>query len=352
MKLLLKRLTKINMKITIKDVAKKAGVSVATVSLVVHNNNRISEITKKKVQQAIKDLNYHPSRSARGLVTNKTGNIGFILRDSHFLKTEPFYTRIFLGAEFQARDEDYYLLLATISEDYREENILPRFVLEKNIDGIILAGKVPQLLIDKLAEYRYPIVFVDYIPPEGNYSAVMIDNLRGGLLAAKHLIDYGHKKIAFIGADLAHPSLYDRLQGYKQALYNNGIPFDEDLVIIEDIPGRTQGYRAAKKLLERNKDFTAVFACNDAMAIGIMQFLKDEGYSIPDDISLIGFDDVEADLLIEPSLSTIRVPKIKLGVEALILLKDMIVNRNRNQKKVLVPVELVVRRSTKNLGNE
>ncbi len=121
---------------TIKDVAKAANVSISAVSLVLHNNERISSETKRRVLKSIKQLNYHPSRSARGLVSRKTGNIGFILTEEHFLRTEPFYTKIFLGTEFEARTKDYYVLLATVNSSFSNVDTLPRFILERNFNGI------------------------------------------------------------------------------------------------------------------------------------------------------------------------------------------------------------------------
>lgn len=338
------------MKSTIKDVAQEAGVSVATVSLVVHDNDRISSDTKKKVHRAIKLLNYHPSRSARGLVSKKTGNIGFILTDDHFLRTEPFYTRIFLGTEFQARTNEYYILLTTIASDYKKEDPLPRFILEQNVDGIIIAGKVPCDLVENLKEYNLPLVFVDFLPFKGQYPTIQIDNLKGGYIATEHLIDYGHRNIGFIAGDIKHPSIYERFQGYKNALEEIGIRTNDKFYVIdEDYPARANGYLAASKLYKRNRNITAIFAANDALAIGAMQFYKDNDIKIPDDISIIGFDDVEVDLLIDPSLSTIHVPKIELGAEAMQLMLNILKNNSTTAKKILVPVELIVRKSTKKI---
>lgn len=336
---------------TIKDVAKKAGVSIATVSLAIHNNNRISTITRNKVLRAIKELNYHPSRSAKGLVTKTTGNIGFVLTDDHFLKTEPFYTMIFLGTEFITRGNDYYVLLATINKDFKEGDELPRFILERSVDGVIIAGKTPTAFIQKISKYDIPLVFVDYFPTVGDHCVVMIDNVRGGNLATQHLIDLGHKEIAFIGADITHPSILDRLTGYKQALENNGIEIKQtNLIIDEDYPGRQNGYNAAKHLLETNKNITAIFACNDAMAIGVMQFCSDNHINIPRDISLIGFDDVEADLLLNPPLTTVRVPKVELGIEAMNVMVNLLSNKSvYRAKKIVVPIELIVRNSTRKI---
>ena len=335
---------------TIKDVAKMANVSIATVSLVVHDHARISKETKEKVLAAITKLNYHPSHSARGLVKRKSGNIGFILTDDHFLRTEPFYTHIFIGTEFEAHGNEFYVLLTTIDSNFKDENMLPRFILERNIDGIIIAGKVPSPFIEKLNKYHFPIIFVDYWPCEKKYSGVLVDNINGGIQATQYLIKSGSKNIAFIGGDIEHPSISDRLYGYKKAILDSGNPINEKLIdIIEDYPGRTNGYNAAQRLFSNNKDITAIFACNDAMAIGAMQFMKDNGIKIPDDCSIIGFDDVVSDDAIEPALSTIRVPKMEMGTEAMKLMAHLIKNNIKGNEKVLIPVELIIRKSTKRI---
>jgi LacI family transcriptional regulator len=335
------------MKPTIKDVAKKASVSIATVSFVINNSKRVSPDTKNRIQKAIKALNYHPSNSAVSLVSGKTGNIGFILTDDHFLRTEPFYTRIFLGTEFEARNAGYYILLTSISSEFGKNDALPRFILNKSVDGVIVAGKIPQNLIERMTPYNLPTVFIDYIPSQNCCPLVLIDNIQGGLLATNHLIELGHKNIAFIAGDIEHPSLSDRLVGYKQALTNAKIPIKNNLIATDaKYPDRVNGYNSAKKIFSKNKNISAVFACNDAMAIGALRYLKDNSYKIPDDVSVIGFDDVEADLMFSPPLTTIRVPKIEMGVEALKLMVNTLRNKKSLSKKILVPVELIERAST------
>ncbi len=338
------------MNVTIKDVAVKANVSIATVSLVINNGGRISQETRKRVLKTIKKLNYHPSRSARGLVSRKTGKIGFILTEEHFLRTEPFYTRVFLGAEFEASKKDNYILLATVNSSFKKNDPLPRFILERNYDGIVIAGWVPDALLDALLKYNMPIVIIDYIPHGQGFPSILIDNLRGGMLATEYLINNGHKNIAFLGGEISHSSIMERLQGYKLALEKADITIDDGLIITNDeYLSRQNGYKSAEKLFQQRKKVTAIFASNNATAIGVMQYLKDNGYKIPEDISLIGFDDVEADLLIDPPLTTIKVPKLEMGTEAVQLLLKMINNNSISPKKILVPVELVVRNSTKTL---
>lgn len=341
-----KRLTK-TMRSNIKDVAQKAGVSTATVSLVLKGHQRISAGTRRKVLKAVEELDYHPSHTARGLVSKQTGNIGFVLTEDHFLRTEPFYTQIFLGAEFSARQFPYYILLTTIPTDSDDDEPLPRFVVERSIDGLIIAGKVPANFICKLMEYKLPLVMIDFFPPSGQYSAVLIDNINGGMQATDHLISCGHKKIAFIGGEMDHPSIRDRYMGYKMALEKKGIEFDPmRIVTTETSTSRDGGYNAMKESLEKIPDTTAVFACNDAMAIGAMQYLKEKKFRIPQDISLIGFDDIESDMLQDPPLTTMRVPKFDMGGEALRLMYDMLKSKQAASRKILMPVELIIREST------
>jgi len=340
------------MRATIKDVAKRANVSTATVSLVINKNKRISQNTRRRVLKTIDDLDYQPSRSARDLVSQKSGNIGFILTEDHFLKTEPFYTQIFLGAEFEARRHLYYVLLSMVSTDYLQRNTLPRFVLENSVDGIIIAGKIPDELITNLKKYPFPVVYIDYYPNEGEHAAVLIDNLDGGIQATQHLIDCGHSQIAFLGGDMDHPSIHDRFQGYKMALEKKGLSFsNENVINIEKDTSQKNGYNAASTLLKKDNQITAIFACNDAMAIGAMQYLKKKGLRIPADISIIGFDDIQMDILVDPPLTTMQVPKVDMGSEAMRLISEILGNKVNGTRKILMPVNLVLRNSTCKLEN-
>ncbi len=339
------------MRPTIKDVARLANVSTATVSLSINGHARITKETKIKVEKAIKDLGYFPSRSARDLVSRKTGNIGFILTDGHFLKTEPFYTQIFLGTEFEARKHPYYILLATIPTNFKEEDELPRFILENSVDGILIAGRVSKIFLKKIMTYGLPTVMIDFHYSEKNHSAVLIDNMGGVSKATNALISRGHNNIAFLCAEHEHPSIQERYHGYKIALEKNSIPFSEQLIVsLDTIISTESGYDAAKELNKRGVDFSAVIACNDAMAIGAMQFFKETGKQIPEEISIIGFDDIEIDLYQDPPLSTISVPKIDMGQDAFQLMIEILEKRINNHKKIIVPVELILRDSVKTIS--
>ncbi len=247
------------------------------------------------------------------------------------------------------------MLLATIKSSFKKGDPLPRFILEKNFDGIVIAGKVPEAFIESLLKYKMPIVFIDYVPPFGDFPSVLIDNVRGGVLATEHLINNGYKNIAFIGGEISHPSIRERLQGYQLALeraniINSSNGLNGLVVTNDEYLSRQNGYKSAEKLFIQNKDVTAIFASNNATAVGVMQYLKDNNFNIPNDISLIGFDDIEADMMIDPPLTTIRVPKVKMGTEAVQLLLNIIKTKNYTAKKILIPIELVVRKSIKNIN--
>lgn len=341
------------MKTTIKEVAEAAQVSMATVSLALNNNKRISQETHSKILKIAKKLNYYPSRQARALVTKTTGNIGFILTQNHFLKTEPFYTKIFLGSTFQAQNQDYYVFLNVIDPDFSSEDQLPRFVLERNIDGIILAGKIPELFLTLLDKHKIPTVFIDYIPNEGKYPAVIIDNIHGGFLATEHLIQLGHTNIAFIGGEIEHPSIADRLTGYKSALEKYNIIINNKLILTNHLEtNKANGYIAAEKLFSTMENFSAVFCSNDTMALGFIDYLREKKASMMKTISIIGFDDIEGDILNSPSLSTIKVNKIELGVEAIKLVINSIKEADYTNKKIVLPVKLIKRESTREKTKE
>jgi len=332
---------------SIKDVAREAGCSVSTVSLVVNQRGNVSDETRERVMKVVRDLSYHATRSARGLASKTSGNIGFILRDDHFSQAEPFYTRVFLGAEFAARDHNFYVLLATVSHRFSDKKELPRFLLERNVDGIIIAGKVSQRFIDQAEGFGIPIVLVDFEVPRKRYASILIDNKSGARAAMEHLIASGHKDIAFIGGDIDHPSLADRLQGYRDTLADHGITVQDRLIDIREPDTRIpNGASAMSRLLHERPHLTAVFAANDAMAIGCIQTLREHGISIPGGVAVVGFDDVEMSSLMHPRLTTVRVFKEELGNQAVNTLVDMI----RNGENIVVtkhlPVELIVRESS------
>ncbi len=334
---------------TIKDVARQAGCSLSTVSIVVNNRGYVSEETRQRVMKVVKDLGYHATRSARGLASKTSGNIGFILRDDHFSQAEPFYTRVFLGAEFAAREQNYYLLLATVSHRFSEKKDLPRYLLEQNVDGVIIAGKVSRRFVEHVDRFGIPIVLVDFEVPRKRYASILIDNKNGARAAVRHLIECGHTHIAFVSGDIEHPSLAERLEGYHEALNERGLTVQERLIDITEPDSRiANGANAMLRLLQQKPAPTAVFAANDAMAIGCIQQIRKADLTIPNDIAVVGFDDIEMSSLMQPRLTTLRVFKEELGRQAVDTLVTMIKNGDTMLVTKHLPVDLIVRESSCN----
>lgn len=331
---------------TIKDVARQSGFSLSTVSLAINQRGYVSPETRSKILKVVQDLSYHPTRSARGLASKTSGNIGFILTEDHFSAAEPFYTKIFLGTEFEARRQHYYILLTTVQDEYIP-GTTPRFLLERNVDGVIIAGKVSPKLIDHIDSFGIPIVLVDYELKRKRFSAVLIDN-RGGVRAAmRHLLDLGHRAIAFIGGDIEHPSIAERYQGYVEVLEENGIPPRKEFISIEESePRLSSGASAMERILRSGARPSAVMAANDAMAIGCMQCLKQAGLRVPDDMTVVGFDDIDTCAVMEPRLTSVRVFKEEMGKLAVQRIVEMISTKSHTVVTTHVPVELVIRDST------
>ena len=337
-----------NRRLTIRDVAKKSGLSVSTVSLVLNEKSSVAKETREKVKKVIAELNYHPQRSARGLASKSSGNIGFILTDDHFNAAEPFYTRVFLGTEFEARKHNYYILLTTVAPTIRGTKEMPRFLLEHNVDGVIIAGKIGTPWIDYVRERNLPIVLVDYEIPRHRLSTVTMDNRGGARLVVEHLLELGHTKIGFIGGDLKHPSITERYHSYCDTLRSHGIEIDSSWKSLDEPDtGVEDGYRAAKQLLcTAEKRPTAVFAANDALALGCMKYCKEVGLSIPESVAIVGFDNIEAGLLVEPRLTTVNVHREEMGAIAVRRLVEMMSDKSDVIVATTTPVELVIRESS------
>jgi LacI family transcriptional regulator len=332
---------------TIQDVARLSGLSVSTVSLVINNRGYVSAETREKILSVIEHLSYHPTRSAQGLASKTSGNLGFILTQDHFSRAEPFYTRIFLGTEFEARNHNFYILLTTVSKTFRSGSEIPRFLLERNVDGVVAAGRVDTKLLDYIDTHGIPIVLVDYELKRQRFSSVLIDNLAGAHLAVKHLIECGHREIGFIAGDLRHPSIAERYAGFKEALREHAIPYRDELCSIDQPDTRVNdGTNAIRAILERGARPTAVFAANDAMAIGCVRRVRELGIRIPQDLAIVGFDDIDMSSHVEPRLTTVRVFKEEMGKLAVLRLVDIIQKEMKHVVTTRVPVELVVREST------
>ncbi|MCP4582055.1 MAG: LacI family transcriptional regulator [candidate division Zixibacteria bacterium] len=335
------------MSATIKDVAKLANVSQSTVSLVINNHGRVSEETRRRVHKVIEEIGYHPRRSAIGLASKTSGNIGFIIADRYFHRAESFYNRTFLGAEFEARNTDYYILLTSIGEKFDPRRDMPRFLKERNVDGVIVAGWVDDALIEFIINRDVPLIVIDHVPKSSKkLNTVLIDNEGGSFEATQHLIELGHREIAFISGFSGHPSQQGRYLGYKQAMSEYDLLVDSSLVI-RDMPDTTDsdGYEATCQLLRQGNP-SALVCGNDVIAFGAFKALKENKFRIPHDVSVIGFDDIPMSAHTDPPLTTVRVFNEEIGALALRKLQQLINCRSATTGRTIADIELVVRKST------
>ena len=327
---------------TIKDVAKLAGVSVATVSHVVNETRFVSEETKRKVLSAMKDLSYKPNAVARSLRRKESKIIGLVLPDN----TNPYFAEIAWSIEYASRNHGYSLILCNSDGDVKKEETYINVLIEKQVDGVILvaAGDSTANFM-KLKERNISTVMVDRDSPSVNTDSVQIDNATYGEIATSHLIELGHKKIACITGPRDVTPSFDRVDGYKKAMKLNDLPVPDEYVVKGDFKPQG-GYLAACKLLDLKDPPTAIFACNDLMAFGITHAARERDMLVPRDLSVVGFDDIYLSTYSNPPLTTIKQPRLEMGDEAVNALVLRIKNPDRHARSILLHAELVVRSST------
>jgi LacI family transcriptional regulator len=304
---------------TIRDVAARAGVSHQTVSRVINDSPRVTEATRDRVLTAIRDLAFVPSPMARGLLSNQTRSIGVVADDI----SDHFFARMVAGAEAEARRRGYYLMIGSVEPDDDEGGYL-RLMLERRVEALILARPSAPLGADDLRAARgagIPLVAVGTSALAG-VPLVDVDNRRGGFEATQHLLEHGHRRIATIVGPPAWPSAAARLDGYRLALGEAGVEDDPELV--EHAAGwdLESGVAAATRLLDRDADFTALFAHSDLIALGAMRRLREAGVHVPDDVSVVGFDDLPVAAYVEPALTTVHQPMREVGALAAGLVLD------------------------------
>ena len=298
-------------KITIHDIAEKAHVSISTVSRVLNNNNHVAEGKRRVVMQVIKELNYKPNSFAQGLASGQSMTIGILTQRI----SSPIYDTILFGILQGIDGSGYLSLFADGNWDPVIEKKSIQTFTERNVDGlIILGGKLSPEFLLSVAEMVPTILIGRYIPALSN-QCLRLDDYQGAYLATQHLIDLGHKQIAHITGLVTHPDARERLNGYSQALIDAGIEPNQDLVIDGDYT-EASGLMAIEMLLTRKHVFSAIFAANDQMAFGARLALYRRGIRIPEDVSIIGFDDQVTSAYVTPPLTTIHFPAMEMGITA------------------------------------
>lgn len=327
-------------KVTMDDIAELVGVSKSTVSRALRNDPRVNDDTREQIANIAKKLNYRPHQVARALANKNTNIIGVVLPWFPRNVADPFFLEFLQGIGEVAVEEGYSLTLLNIDPDD-----LANF-FHRDVDGFILTEPVvndPR--IKYLKEYKTPFVFLGNPMDDGKTCWVDIDNQTGAYLAVKYLIEQGHRRIATIaGPDELVAGQY-RYRGYKKAMLEYGLEIDEDLIYRADFTQKG-ARKAIEELLDRNTDCTAIFVANDLMAITVIKALKEKGYNIPEDIAVMGFDGIHLGEFIDPPLSTIKSPSLKMGRMALKLLLELVQNREPEKRHLLVEPELVLRNSS------
>jgi LacI family transcriptional regulator len=334
---------------TIKDVAKKAGVSIATVSFVLNKRHgqAISEKVTKRVWRAAEQLNYHPNASAAGLARKRTHNVALVFYREPDMISNSFYSSVIQGAVDAAMQAEYNLFFSYVNERYRGQADLPKVIREANTEGVLFIREVDPRMIADIQTLGLPVVTIDQYPPVKAVDTLEIDNRTGGALAARHLLELGHTRIAMLGAARQRPSIAERAAGFLGEL-------EQELE-----PGRPRsrwidcgdysfeaGHRKAREVLAGRRRPSALFCANDELAAGVLRAAHELGVRVPEELSVVGFDNIAMSRFVNPPLTTVRVSKLDLGVRAMRRLLELIEGKSGETRRELVPVELVVRAST------
>jgi DNA-binding LacI/PurR family transcriptional regulator len=340
---------------SIKDVAKKAGVSISTVSNVINDTKYVSDELKLKINKVITELNYEVDPVARSLKSKKTMSIGVIITNINRI----FFPQVIKGIQESATKNGYNITFCNTDDSFKTERKLIQMFENNWLDGIILdsvADSEEHEYFKHLSNLgnnkkRIPVVSLERRMDSYGIASVVVNNRQGGNIATSHLIECGCRKIVNITGPLGSCVVQDRLQGYKDVLIKEGIPV-QDSLIVEGVFSPLSGYEMMKQVLLSGVTFDGVFAANDQMAIGAIKAIKEHGLRIPDDVKVIGFDNTFVASIIEPSLTTVNVPKYKLGTMAVDILIKTIEQGTNEPECFELPMNLIVRQSTDFRGDK
>lgn len=329
------------MNVTIKEVAKKAGVSTATVSRVFNNAGVVDEETRRRVKEVAHELRYTPNALGRGLSTRRTDAIGLLLPDLH----GEFFSEVIRGAD-QAAQQNRYHLLVSSSHTTREALQSALQVMRGRVDGlIVMSPSIDEHSLKENLPRSLPVVLLNCLVDDDSYDSFNIDNYTGAYEMVRHLVQHGHQRVAVIKGTEKNLDAEERLRGYRQALREAGAELHAELEVFGNF-SESSGYDAAQKLLMLRAHPTAIFAANDSMALGALSALREMGVAVPQEIALAGFDDVPISRFLSPALSTVHVPITDLGAIAIQKLIHAFTEKNAHVKQqALVPTSLVLRES-------
>ena len=326
---------------TIKDVAALAGISYTTVSHVLNKTRPVSEPVRLKVEEAIARLDYVPSAVARSLKAKSTATIGLLVANS----LNPYFAELARGIEDYCERNNYCVILCNCDDDPDKQRSYLRVLLEKRVDGLVVASAGGDAgLASGLAGVRTPMVIVDRSLEGIDADLVRIDHEQGAYLATRHLLDLGHRAIACIGGPAITSVAHMRKAGYLRALSEAGVTPSDDWMIESDF-SCTGGYEAAGRLLSGDRP-SAIFACNDMMGIGVLRAAAERHIRVPEQLSVIGFDDVQMSRYVYPALTTVGQSILQLGETAAQVLLRRIATPQQAVEQLIVAPNIVLREST------
>ncbi|WP_041076065.1 LacI family DNA-binding transcriptional regulator [Thermotoga caldifontis] len=328
--------------VTMRDIAERAGVSVNTVSRVLNNKPDISKETREKILKIAKELGYIKNVTASALRSRQTRIVGVILEDI----TNLFFAEVMKGIEAAARKQNYQLLLMNTGTDPKKQREAIQTLLERRVEGIVITPSENGLSdLEKLASINVPVVIVGRHFEGLQLDEIHSDEVKGGYLATKHLLSKGRKNILFINSVPENSAARMREEGYRKALREAKVFLPEDYIIVTADPNMEAGYRAVFKAVEKKLPFDGIFCYNDMFAFGAIRALEELGKRVPQDVAVVGYDDVTLSSYYRPSLTTIRINKFGLGFEAFKMLFQRMTGRRKKPKRTIMDVELIVRES-------
>ncbi|MDF1613065.1 LacI family DNA-binding transcriptional regulator [Stygiobacter electus] len=331
-------------KSTLQYIAEKAKVSRMTVSRVFSGEKNVSKKTSEKIKKIAKRVGYHPNLIARSLSKRKSNTIGIFVPKTRHLFLDVYITQLLSGISDVTQEHDFRLMLFPIDYKKSESDLYLSIARSHLVDGIILIKtKIKDDGLEELKSIKFPFVLVNH--RNNKYNFIDSNNIKGTKLAIEHLYNLGHRKIAFVSGSLDETNAIDRLNSYKRTMKKLNLPIKKEWIINGEF-SKEKAYEESKKLFNQKDLPTAIFCSDDYMAIGVIERIKESGLSVPRDISVVGFDNIEISSYVNPPLTTVHQPISMIGEKAANLLIDLINEKKSPPIHELLDTQLVIRKST------